>query len=86
MHGPNTGFALPQGWVRLYSPGWWSCRVVLTVVDLVHIGDRDLPPPILEPLENLLGCDFSAVAEDVGVVEEAQDLIGNLYQCQKTFR
>lgn len=81
MHGADAGFALPQGRVRLYSPGWWSCRVVLTVVDLVDLSDRDLPPSILEPLENLLGCDLSAVAEDVGVVEEAKDLVGNLYPC-----
>jgi hypothetical protein len=78
LYRANSGFTLPNCWVSFYSPSWWSGGVILTVVDLVYIGNRNLSPSILETLQNILRREVSTVGKDVRIVHEAKDLIRNL--------
>lgn len=70
--------SLPDRWVRFNSPGWWPCGVILAIVHLVDIRNRDLTSAVLESLEDILGREIAAVTEDIWVIEKAEDFIRDL--------
>jgi hypothetical protein len=50
----------------------------LLVVNLV-VSDRDLPLAVLEPLEDLLGRELAIVGEQVRIIEQAHNVVRNLF-------
>lgn len=66
----HSPLALPNGRIRVHSLGRRSSCDVRSVVNFTDVCNWQLIPTILESLQNLLCCDFSAIAKNIRIIKQ----------------
>lgn len=77
LHRPDRPLALPDGRIRLASLRRRTRRAFLPVIHFTRLGGS-LSSEILVAFHNLLCRDFAVVAEEIGVVQQRENLIRHL--------